>query len=140
MACRISELVLDVADPDRLAAFWSEVLGYVELGREDDGSIEIGPPDAGFGGPQPTLVLSPSSEPRTGRKLPLHIDVNATDRDQDAELQRLLAVGATPVDIGQTGTETWHVLADPEGNEFCLLRTRLQPLRPRASSRSGGQA
>ncbi len=127
MACRISELVIDAADPDRLAAFWSQVLGYVELGREDDGSIEIGPPDAGFGGPQPTLVLSPGGDPRTG-KLRLHIDVNATDRDQDAELERLLALGATPADVGQTGTESWHVLADPEGNEFCLLHTRLQPL------------
>lgn len=127
MACRISELVIDVADPERLAAFWSEVLGYVELGREDDGSIEIGPPGAGFGGPQPTLVLSPGSAPRTG-KLPLHLDVSATDRDQEAELARLLALGARPVDVGQTGTESWHVLADPEGNEFCLLRTRLQPV------------
>ncbi|MFD7612650.1 VOC family protein [Streptomyces sp. NPDC059828] len=125
MACRISELVIDCADPDRLAAFWSKVLGYAELGREDDGSIEIGPQDAGFG--RPTLVLSPSSAPRTG-KLRLHIDVSATDRDQDAELERLLALGARPVDIGQTGAESWHVLADPEGNEFCLLRTRLQPL------------
>src|SRR5437660_7669289 len=127
MACRISELVIDAADPDRLAAFWSKVLGYVELGREDNGSIEIGPPDTGFGGPQPTLVLSPSSDPRTG-KLRLHIDVNATDRDQDAELERLLALGARPVDVGQTGTESWHVLVDPEGNEFCLLHTRLRPL------------
>ncbi|MFB7591660.1 VOC family protein [Streptomyces sp. NPDC056169] len=126
MACRISELVIDCVDPVRLAAFWSEVLGYVELGRED-GSIEIGPPGAGFGGPQPTLILSPSSDPRAG-KLPLHIDVNPTDRDQDAELERLLALGARPADIGQDGTENWHVLADPEGNEFCLLRTRLQPL------------
>ncbi|MFD3665383.1 VOC family protein [Streptomyces sp. NPDC058659] len=126
MACRISELVIDCADPALLAAFWSEVLGYVELGRED-GSIEIGPPGAGFGGPQPTLILSPSSDPRGG-KLPLHIDVNPTDRDQDAELERLLALGARPADIGQTGTESWHVLVDPEGNEFCLLRTRLQPL------------
>ena len=100
MACRISELVIDAADPDRLAAFWSKVLGYVELGREDDGSIEIGPPGAGFGGLQPTLVLSPSSDPRTG-KLRLHIDVNATDRDQDAELERLLALGARPADVGQ---------------------------------------
>jgi len=130
MACRISELVIDAADPERLAAFWSNVLGYVELGREDDGSIEIGPPGAGFGGPQPTLVLSPSSpssDPRAG-KLRLHIDVNATDRDQDAELERLLALGARPADVGQTGTESWRVLADPEGNEFCLLHTRLQPL------------
>ncbi|MEV4383156.1 VOC family protein [Streptosporangium sp. NPDC049644] len=127
MACRISELVIDAADPGRLAAFWSDVLGYVELEREADGSIEIGPPDAGFGGPQPTLVFSPTNAPRTGG-LRLHIDVNATDRDQDAELERLLALGARPVDIGQTGTESWHVLADPEGNEFCLLRARLKPL------------
>ncbi|MFI8510424.1 VOC family protein [Streptomyces sp. NPDC085460] len=127
MACRISELVLDCADPERLAAFWSGVLGYVELNREDDGSIEIGPPGAGFGGPQPTLVLSPSAEPRTG-KLRLHIDVSATDRDQDAELERLLALGAVPADVGQTGEESWYVLADPEGHEFCLLRRRIEPV------------
>ncbi|MFE7549649.1 VOC family protein [Streptomyces gardneri] len=124
MACRISELVVDCADPARLAVFWSEVLGYVELGREDDGSIEIGPPGTGFGGPQPTMILSPSSDPRTG-KLRLHVDVNPTDRDQDAELARLLALGARRADVGQDGTENWHVLADPEGNEFCLLRARI---------------
>ncbi|KAA0942210.1 VOC family protein [Streptomyces apricus] len=127
MACRISELVIDAVDPERLAAFWSDVLGYVELGREDDGSIEIGPPGAGFGGPQPTLVLSPTDDPRP-KKLRLHIDVNATDRDQDAELARLLALGARHADVGQTGTETWYPLADPEGNEFCLLRRRLDPV------------
>jgi hypothetical protein len=126
MACRISELVIDCADPERLAAFCGEVLGYVELSREDDGSIEIGPP-AGAGGPQPTLVISPSGDPRAG-KLRLHIDVNATDRDQDAELERLLGLGARPADVGPAGTESWHVLADPEGNEFCLLHARLQPL------------
>ncbi|MGW5332671.1 VOC family protein [Streptomyces bauhiniae] len=126
MACRISELVIDAADPERLAAFWSDVLGYAELGREDDGSIEIGPPDAGFGGPQPTLVLSPTTDPRPA-KLRLHIDVSPTDRDQPAELDRLLALGARPADIGQTGEESWHVLLDPEGNEFCLLRRRLNP-------------
>ena len=126
MASRISELVLDCADPELLARFWCDVLGYVELGREEDGSIEIGPPGVGFGGPQPTLILSPSTDPRAG-KLPLHLDVNPTDRDQDAELERLLALGARKVDIGQTGRESWHVLADPEGNEFCLLRSRLEP-------------
>ncbi|MFD4728038.1 VOC family protein [Streptomyces seoulensis] len=126
MACRISELVIDAADPERLAVFWSGVLGYAELGREDDGSIEIGPPGAGFGGPQPTLVLSPTADPRPA-KLRLHIDVSPTDRDQRAELDRLLALGARPADIGQTGEESWHVLLDPEGNEFCLLRRRLGP-------------
>jgi len=70
---------------------------------------------------------APVRDPRAG-KLRLHIDVNATDRDQDAELERLLALGAKPADVGQSGTESWHVLADPEGNEFCLLHTRLQPL------------
>jgi catechol 2,3-dioxygenase-like lactoylglutathione lyase family enzyme len=126
MSCRITELVLDCADADKLAEFWSAVLGYVELGREEDG-IEIGPPDSGSGGPQPTLVLSPVAEPKRD-KLRLHIDVNATDRDQDAELERLLALGARPVDVGQTGEESWHVLADPEGNEFCLLRRRVDPV------------
>lgn len=73
-------LAIDAGDPNRLAGFWSKVLGYVELGGEDDGSIEIGLADAGFGGPQPTLILRLNSAPRTG-KLRLHIDVNATDRD-----------------------------------------------------------
>jgi hypothetical protein len=133
MACRISELVIDAEDPGRLAAFGCDVLGYVELTREGDGSIEIGPAGAGFGGAQPTLVFHAGRDPRLG-KLPLHIDVNATDRDQDAEPARLLALGAVPVDIGQTGEESWHVLADPEGNEFCLLRTRLKPVRRPATS------
>lgn len=96
----ISEPVVDRAGPDRLAVFWSEVLGYVELSREDGGTIEIGPPDAGFGGAQPP---------------------------QDAELERLLALGALPVDVGQDGTENWHVLADPDGNGFCLLHAGLRP-------------
>jgi catechol 2,3-dioxygenase-like lactoylglutathione lyase family enzyme len=124
MACRFSELVVDCRDPERLAAFWAEVLGYQELSRDEDGAIEIGP-SAGFGGPAPTLVFGRVPEPTPG-KLRLHIDVNPTDRDQEAELERLLALGAVPADVGQTGDEGWHVLADPEGNEFCLLRTRLR--------------
>lgn len=124
MSCRISELVLNCADPELLARFWSDVLGYVELDRED-GYIEIGPPGDGVGGLQPTIILSPSSNPRTGR-LPLHIDVNPVDRDQDSELERLLALGARRADVGQTGGESWHVLQDPEGNEFCLLRQQLK--------------
>ena len=124
MACRLSEIVVACRDPEGLAAWWAEVLGYRVLGREDDGAVEIGP-EAGFGGPAPTLVFGPVGElaPSGGR---LHIDVNPTDRDQEAELQRLLALGAVPADVGQTGDEGWHVLADPEGNPFCLLRTRLE--------------
>jgi catechol 2,3-dioxygenase-like lactoylglutathione lyase family enzyme len=115
--------VLDVRDPEPLARFWCEVLGYVELERVE-GSIEIGPPGVGFGGPQPTIVLSQTDEPKAG-KLRLHIDVNATDREQADELERLIVAGGRSVDIGQTGAESWHVLADPEGNEFCLLRRRV---------------
>jgi hypothetical protein len=126
VACRLSELVLGCRDPEVLARFWCEVLDYVVLDREEDGSLEIGPRQ-GFGGPQPTIILSRNDEPAKGKSR-LHMDVNATDRDQDAELERLLALGARPADIGQTDKESWHVLADPEGNEFCLLKTRLAPL------------
>jgi hypothetical protein len=125
MACRFSELVIDCHDPEALAAFWAAVLDYRVLFREDC-EVEIGP-EAGFGGAAPTLVFGRVPDPTPG-KLRLHIDVNATDRDQDAELERLLSLGATPADVGQTGEESWHVLADPEGNEFCLLRRRLDPL------------
>ncbi|WP_423463610.1 VOC family protein [Promicromonospora sp. MS192] len=125
MASRISELILKCRDPELLARFWCEVLDFVELDREGD-DIEIGPRE-GFGGAQPTIILARDDQPRTGL-LRLHIDINAVDRDQDAELERLLALGARPADVGQTGEESWHVLADPEGNEFCLLRRRLDPL------------
>jgi hypothetical protein len=126
VACRLSEIVVDSRDPEGLAAWWAEVLGYRVLGRDEDGAVEIGPA-AGFGGAAPTLVFAPVAEPDPGKPR-LHLDVNATDRDQDAELQRLLDLGATPADVGQTGEESWRVLADPEGNPFCLLRRRLDPL------------
>jgi hypothetical protein len=122
VACRITELVWDCRDPDALAAWWSEVLDWVEVDRDEDG-VEIGP----RGGGLPTIVFLRSHDPRRG-KLPLHLDVNATDRDQEAELERLVALGARPADVGQTGEESWHVLADPEGNEFCLLRSRVEPV------------
>ena len=124
MACRITELVLDARDPEALARWWCEVLDWVVLDRDED-VVEIGPADRAPG--VPTLVVSRSTDPRRG-KLPLHLDVNATDRDQDAELERLLGLGARPAEVGQTGEESWHVLADPEGNEFCLLRSRVEPL------------
>ena len=126
MACRLTELVVDCRDPEALAAFWAAVLDYRVLSRDDDGAVEIGP-EAGFGGAAPTLVFSPVADPAPGEPR-LHLDLNATDRDQDGELARLLALGATRADVGQAGDASWHVLADPEGNEFCLLRRRLDPL------------
>jgi hypothetical protein len=116
VSCRFSELVVDSRDPEALAAFWAAVL--------EDRVARWRSPEAGYGGAAPTLVFVPVPDPTPG-KVRLHIDVNATDRDQDAELDRLLALGAAPADVGQTGGESWHVLADPEGNKFCLLRRRL---------------
>jgi catechol 2,3-dioxygenase-like lactoylglutathione lyase family enzyme len=124
MACRISELVLNCRDPSRLAAFWCEVLGYAEFARDAD-SIEIGPVGTGFGGLLPTIVFQAHAAPTPGL-LRLHFDVSPVGCDQDAELARLLAAGARPADVGQRGDEGWHVLADPEGNEFCLLRRQLE--------------
>jgi catechol 2,3-dioxygenase-like lactoylglutathione lyase family enzyme len=126
MACRISQLVLKCRDLEVLARFWCEVLDFIELDREEDVYVEIGPRE-GFGGPQPTIFLIRNDEPKNERAR-LHIDVNPTDRDQDAELERLLAAGAELIDIGQPAEASWHVLADPERNEFCLLKTRLDPL------------
>ena len=125
MACRITELVLDCRDPDALSRWWCAVLDWVELDRDAD-AVEIGPPE-GSGRGVPTLVFLRSDDPRRG-KLPLHLDVNATDRDQAAELARLLELGARPADVGQGEDVSWHVLADPEGNEFCLLRRQVDPL------------
>ncbi|MCR6483792.1 VOC family protein [Amycolatopsis sp. OK19-0408] len=120
MACRITELVLDCHDPDRLAEFWCAVLGYEIIGPEPDG-LALGPPGARFGEGPPTLILARTEHPRPG-KLPLHLDVSPAGTDQDTELARLLALGARPKDVGQDDSESWEVLQDPEGNEFCLLR------------------
>ena len=54
----------------------------------------------------------------------LHLDLTTTAEDRDAEIARLLSLGATRVDVGQTGDESWDVLADPEGNEFCVVRPK----------------
>jgi hypothetical protein len=111
-------------NPEVVARFWCG--SWTLLYCTQDGSVEIGPCE-GSGGPQPTIILSRSDEPEQSKPR-LHIDVNATDRDQSAELERLLGLGARPAEIGQTDNEPWHVLASPEGNEFCLLRAGLNPL------------
>src|SRR6266496_3535312 len=137
MACRLTELVLDSHDPERLASFWCEVLGYVVLERVGD-DVEIGPADVGFGGPQPTIVFNRTAESKQG-KLRLHIDVSPTDREQDAELSRLLAAGATRVDIGQTGEESWHVLGSGRKRVLLAPPTRHFSLTSSCHSRQAGQ-
>jgi predicted enzyme related to lactoylglutathione lyase len=122
MANRITSLCIDCSDAELLSGFWAEVLGWQVTDREDYGIRIQESPDSRVG---IDFLVVPDG-PKTSKNR-LHLDVNATDRDQDQELERLLALGARPVDIGQGDDETWHVLADPEGNEFCLLRSRVEP-------------
>src|SRR3954453_630286 len=116
MAVRITEFVLDCHDPQRLAAFWCEVLGWSVLDRRDQ-EVEIGAADNPGA---PTLVLYRSTDPKRG-KLRLHFDLRPTDGGYTDELARLHALGVSSADVGQ-GDAPWAVLADPEGNEFCLLQ------------------
>ena len=117
MTSKFTELAIDCADPDGLARFWCSVLGY-EVQDEDDGAITIGSPLV-----PPTLTFARVPEGKTVKNR-LHLDVNPTDRDQDEEVRRLLDLGARHADVGQTGDESWVCLADPEGNEFCVLAGR----------------
>jgi hypothetical protein len=81
----------------------------------------------GPAGAGPTVLVVRTPDGRKTAKNRLHLDVNPTDRDQEAEVERLIGLGATRVDIGQ-GDADWVVLADPEGNELCVLRSRVEPL------------
>jgi hypothetical protein len=119
MACRFTELIVDATEPERLAEFWSAVLGWPPTGTYEEGAIELADP----AGARPTLLFVAVPEPKTVKNR-LHIDVNPVGCDQSEEVDRLLALGARRVDIGQ-GQPSWVVLADPEGNEFCVLSTRL---------------
>lgn len=127
MASKFTELGIDCADPARLAQFWCAVLDYV-VQDEEDGFITIGSPLAPEGrdrpGPvPPTIAFASVPEGKTVKNR-LHIDVNPTDRGQDDEVRRLLDLGAQRADVGQ-GDVSWVVLMDPEGNEFCVLASRL---------------
>jgi catechol-2,3-dioxygenase len=122
VSLRASAVSLDVADLAVMGAFWSAVLEAEPL---EDGEDGISLPLA----PGVTLDLLPVPEPKTVKDR-LHLDLSPTDRDQDAELARLLALGAVRTDVGQGPDVTWVVLSDPEGNEFCLLRTRREPVQP----------
>jgi len=126
MSSKFTELVIDCADPRSLARFWCAVLDY-EVQEENDEFVAIGSPMLPDGenrpGPvPPVLVLASVPEGKT-LKNRLHIDVNPTDREQDEEVRRLLDLGARHADVGQ-GDVSWVVLADPEGNEFCVLASR----------------
>ncbi|MEU3017195.1 MULTISPECIES: VOC family protein [unclassified Nocardiopsis] len=128
MVSRFTELAIDCADPQALARFWCAVLDYqVRDDRPEEGFVTIGGAAGveGTEGPGPVAPVLTFARVPEGRvvKNRLHIDVNPADRDQDAEVRRLVGLGARHVDVGQ-GDASWVVLADPEGNEFCVLATR----------------
>jgi hypothetical protein len=126
LTSKFTELAIDCADPHGLARFWCSVLGY-EVQDEDDGIVAIGPPMVQGGGNQrgpvpPTLTFARVPEGKTVKNR-LHLDISPTDREQDDEVRRLLDLRARHAAVGQ-GDESWVVLADPEGNEFCVLADR----------------
>ena len=115
MGVRWEQIVVDAQDAARLARWWAEALGY-QIVHEEPDEIEI------RRSPQemPGLLFTPVSEAKTVKNR-LHIDLRPDD--QEAEVERLVDMGARHVDIGQSDV-SWVVLADPEGNEFCVLSSR----------------
>jgi predicted enzyme related to lactoylglutathione lyase len=123
MSTRLVHLVIDAVDPGRLARFWAAALGW-EVAAEEPDEVDVWPP--GFSYPDPAalpLVFVPVPEAKKSKNR-VHLDLATRSvARQAAEVERLLALGAVPADIGQ-GDVPWTVLADPEGNEFCVLDPR----------------
>ena len=125
MASHWLSTVIDARDHRRLARWWAEVLDYRIVHESDHATfiadrsfpdLIVDGDDRFFNGPftSPGLLFMASTESKAGKNR-VHIDLNP--HDQDAEVERLVDMGARHVDIGQRGVR-WVVLADPEGNEF----------------------
>jgi len=118
MGLRIETVTIDAADPESLAAFWCAALDWVQRIDEDgDIWVEPAPDHPEFERVRPLLLMR-VAEGKHGKNR-LHLDLIPDDHER--EVERLVALGATRPSIGQTGNESWVVLADPEGNEFCVL-------------------
>jgi catechol 2,3-dioxygenase-like lactoylglutathione lyase family enzyme len=112
MTVRFYQVVVDAQDPFRLARWWADVLGY-EVLYETANEVIIGAaPDQ-----YPGICFVPVGDAKTTKNR-LHIDLDPDDHE--AEVARVIGLGASPADVGQ-GDVAWTVLADPEGNEFCIL-------------------
>ncbi len=112
MGLRFSEVCIDAADTHALASWWSQVLGWPAEDTED-GDVALRAP----GGLCPDWLFLAVPE---GKAVKNRIHFDFTPGDQEAEVERVIGLGARRVDIGQ-GEQSWVVLADPEGNEFCIL-------------------
>jgi len=116
MAVSLYQIAIDTHDAPALARFWTRVLDWKIL-YEDPEEIVIGADETAM----PGIVFLTVPEGKTVKNR-LHLDL-APD-DQAAEVERIIGLGARRVDIGQGDDVTWGVLADPEGNEFCVLRPK----------------
>ena len=122
-------ITFDCADPYLLATFWSQVTGYQE--DPEDGN-EPGDPEGFLAGPegQPNLLFIAVPEPKSVKNR-VHLDLMPADRTRDEEVERLLKIGATLVaDHRRPDGTGWAVLADPEGNEFCVERSAAERAAP----------
>jgi predicted enzyme related to lactoylglutathione lyase len=118
MSLRLHHVVVDAHDLPLLARFWTQALGWKVL-SEREREIVIGPDvNAPVG-----MCFMPVTDAKTVKNR-VHVDLTTSAEDRDSEIERLLQLGARHVDIGQTGAESWTVLADPEGNEFCVVRPK----------------
>lgn len=118
MGVSLHHIVIDAHDLPVLARFWAQVLDWRIL-SEREREVVIGADETAPVG----ICFMPVTDEKIVKNR-LHLDLTPNSADRDAEIERLLALGARRVDIGQTGRESWTVLADPEGNEFCLLRPK----------------
>ncbi len=123
MNLRIQCLCIDTADPARLASFWQSALGWRRTYERDDEIVLEPPAGSPEDGVVPDLLFGRVPGEKSGKNR-LHLDLRP--RDQAAEVARLEGLGARRADVGQGPTVSWVVLADPDGNEFCVLR----PLTP----------
>jgi predicted enzyme related to lactoylglutathione lyase len=115
----VAAVVLDARDPGTLAGFWTEAAGWPIVARRG-AHVRLAAPD----GVGPRLELIQVDDPKAGKNR-VHLDVAPYASDnQAAEVARLLDLGAVHANVGQRGDETWVVLADPAGNEFCVLSPR----------------
>ena len=118
MPVRHRHIVVDAHDLTGLARFWTQAPGWKVLsGRENE--IVIGTGENAPAG----MCFMPVTDPKTARNR-VHLDLTSSAADRDQEIGRLSALGARRAGIGQAGAESWTVLADPEGNEFCVVRPK----------------
>ena len=115
---RLHHIVIDPYDLRALARFWTPALAWKVL-SEREREIAIGPDENAPVG----ICFMPVTDPKTVKNR-VHLDLTSSAADRLQEIDRLVALGARRVDIGQTGAESWTVLADPEGNEFCVVRPK----------------